>query len=127
MVWDKPAIAALPNGNRIKDPYAILRNALPINQKDLREIQNGLEETSDLVRGGRWPAISKATSRSKSLLNNRKKKIIDSIPNTSKKQGEQIIISLKEDLENLNEQATAKKQSKIHRYTTQSPSRDWRP
>ncbi|ABX07956.1 peptidylprolyl isomerase [Prochlorococcus marinus] len=113
LVWDKPAIAALPNGNRIKDPYAILRNALPINQKDLREIQNGLEETSDLVRGGRWPAISKATSRSKSLLNNRKKKIIDSIPNTSKKQGEQIIISLKEDLENLNEQATAKNKAKF--------------
>ena len=102
LIWDKPAMAALPKGNRIKDPYAILRNALPIDQKDLREIQNGLEETSDLVRGGRWPAISKATSRSKSLLNNRKKQIVDSIPQARKAQGEKIIISLKEDLENLN-------------------------
>ncbi len=108
LVWDKPAMAALPKGNRIKDPYAILRNALPIEQKDLREIQNGLEETSDLVRGGRWPAISKATSRSKSLLNNRKKQIVDSIPQARKAQGEKIIISLKEDLENLNQQAVEK-------------------
>ncbi len=59
LIWDhQPAIAALPNGNRIKDPYAILRNGLPIDQKDLRVIQNTLEETSDLVRGSRWPAIT---------------------------------------------------------------------
>ena len=35
--WIEPAVASLPNGNRLKDPYAILRNSLPIDQKELRE------------------------------------------------------------------------------------------
>ena len=44
-------LADLPTGNAVKDPYAILRNALPIKQVALQEIQHKLEETSDLVRG----------------------------------------------------------------------------
>ena len=45
------ALADLPTGNAVKDPNAILRNALPIKQVELQEIQHKLEETSDLVRG----------------------------------------------------------------------------
>ena len=51
ITWSKPVLAALPPGNALKDPYAILRNALPIEQKDLRELQHQLEDTSNLVRG----------------------------------------------------------------------------
>ena len=36
--------ADLPNGNAVKDPNAILRNALPIEQKELQKIQHQLEE-----------------------------------------------------------------------------------
>ena len=50
-------LADLPTGNAVKDPNAILRNALPIKQVELQEIQHKLEETSDLVRGGRWPCL----------------------------------------------------------------------
>ena len=50
-------LADLPTGNAVKDPSAILRNALPIKQVELQEIQHKLEETSDLVRGGRWPCL----------------------------------------------------------------------
>ena len=44
-------LADLPTGNAVKDPNAILRNALPIKQVELQEIQHKLEDTSDLVRG----------------------------------------------------------------------------
>ena len=44
-------LADLPTGNAVKDPNAILRNALPIKQFELQAIQHKLEETSDLVRG----------------------------------------------------------------------------
>ena len=44
-------LADLPTGNAVKDPSAILRNALPIKQVELQELQHKLEETSDLVRG----------------------------------------------------------------------------
>ena len=65
-------LADLPTGNAVKDPNAILRNALPIKQVELQEIQHKLEETSDLVRGGRWPALTKTVTKCQSLL---KKKV----------------------------------------------------
>ena len=42
-------LADLPTGNAVKDPNAILRNALPIKQVELQEIQHKLEDTSDPV------------------------------------------------------------------------------
>ena len=72
-------LADLPNGNAVKDPNAILRNALPINQKELQDLQHKLEETSDLVRGGRWPALSKTVTKCQSLVKKYKNKIIDEI------------------------------------------------
>ena len=100
--------AGLPPGNRVKDPYAILRNSLPIEQKDLREVQNQLEETSDALRGSRWPTIVKATSRSKFVINNRKNQIINSIPEQKRKEGEIIFSSLKKDLDDLSVEASEK-------------------
>ena len=38
-------LADLPTGNAVKDPSAILRNALPIRQVELQELQHKLEET----------------------------------------------------------------------------------
>ena len=61
-------LADLPTGNAVKDPNAILRNALPIKQVELQEIQHKLEDTSDLVRGGRWPALSKTVTKCQSLI-----------------------------------------------------------
>ena len=39
-------LADLPTGNAVKDPNAILRNALPIKQVELQELQHKLEDTS---------------------------------------------------------------------------------
>ena len=111
LTFTKPAMADLPTGNRLKDPYAILRNALPINQKELRQLQNTLEDISDDIRGNRWPALSKAASKSLFLASNRKTKIMDSIPEENKKAGEAILTSLRNDLEELTTQASAKNKS----------------
>ncbi len=108
LAFDAPAIAALPPGNAVKDPYAILRNALPIEQKDLREIQHNLEDTSNLVRGNRWPAVNKAASSSEFLLNKRKQFILDSLDEEKREKGEKILSKLKQNLENLGELASAK-------------------
>ena len=98
--WIDPAFASLPNGNRLKDPYAILRNSLPIDQKELRELQNKLEETSDDLRGSRWSAVSKATSRSQFLVSNKKNQILDSIPEENKEKATILLSNLKKDLMN---------------------------
>ncbi|WP_269609211.1 peptidylprolyl isomerase [Prochlorococcus marinus] len=106
--WIEPAVASLPKGNRLKDPYAILRNSLPIDQKELRELQNKLEDTSDDLRGSRWSAISKATSRSQFLVSNRKNQILDSIPDENKNQASNLLSNLKEELDELGQIANEK-------------------
>ena len=53
-----PAEAALPPGNAVKDPSAILRNALPIQDGDLQDLQHRLESTSDDLRAKRWTALA---------------------------------------------------------------------
>ncbi len=106
-----PALAGLPPGNRVKDPYAILRTSLPIEQKDLREVQNQLENTSSDLRGNRWSAISKAASKSKFIISNKKNQILQSIPSDKKNEAEKILLSLKNNLEELTLIASDKNKS----------------
>ena len=76
--------ADLPNGNAVKDPNAILRNSLPIKQLELQDIQHRLEDTSDLVRGGRWPALTKTVTKCQSLFKKYNRSILDKIENENK-------------------------------------------
>ena len=100
--------ADLPNGNAVKDPNAILRNSLPIKQTELQTLQHKLEDTSDLVRGGRWPALSKTVTKCQSLLKKYKIKIIDEIGTPDKQKAEEIYLSLGEDLKILENDAKLK-------------------
>jgi len=100
--------ADLPNGNAVKDPNAILRNSLPINQIELQDIQHRLEDTSDLVRGGRWPALSKKVTQCQSLLKKYNRSILDKIENSNKTIADNILSNLKTDLDNLADTAKDK-------------------
>jgi len=93
--------ADLPNGNAVKDPNAILRNSLPIKQIELQDIQHRLEETSDLVRGGRWPALTKTVTKCQSLFKKYNRTILEKIENSNKNAAEKTLSDLKIDLDNL--------------------------
>jgi len=101
-------LADLHTGNAVKDPNAILRNALPIMQVELQEIQHKLEETSDLVRGGRWPALSKTVTKCQSLLKKYQSRIIQELPNDKKKIAENTFLELKDNFDSLKDHATSK-------------------
>ena len=101
-------LADLPTGNAVKDPNAILRNALPIKQVELQEIQHKLEDTSDLVRGGRWPALSKTVTKCQSLLKKYQSRIIKELPADKQKIAENTFIELKDDFDNLQNEAKLK-------------------
>ena len=101
-------LADLPTGNAVKDPNAILRNALPIKQVELQEIQHKLEETSDLVRGGRWPALTKTVTKCQSLLKKYQNRIIQEIPSEKQKIAEETFLRLKNNFETLQVDAKAK-------------------
>ena len=105
--------ADLPTGNAVKDPNAILRNALPIKQKELQEIQHKLEDTSDLVRGGRWPALSKTVTKCQSLVKKNKSKILKGLDTEFKNFAEKTFSDLNKNLEDLENQADLKDKYKF--------------
>ena len=101
-------LADLPTGNAVKDPNAILRNALPIKQVELQEIQHKLEDTSDLVRGGRWPALTKTVTKCQSLLKKNQSRIIQDFPIDKKKIAEETFSKIRENFDSLQEHAKSK-------------------
>jgi peptidylprolyl isomerase len=48
----------LPSGNAITDGQAILRYALPIDNKPVRDLQDSLEDISNHLRGKQWGTIT---------------------------------------------------------------------
>ncbi len=101
-------LADLPTGNAVKDPNAILRNALPIKQVELQEIQHKLEETSDLVRGGRWPALTKTVTKCQSLLKKYQSRIFQELTKDQQKTAEKTFFELKENFNSLQDDAKSK-------------------
>ena len=71
------AWAALPQGNAVKDPEAILRNALPIEAPQLQDLQHRLEATSDDRRAKRWKQLASAVARSQSQLTRQRAPILE--------------------------------------------------
>ena len=62
------ARAGLPTGNAVTDSGALLRNALPMEQKELRAVQHVLESSSDDLRAKRWSPLQKKARRAQRLL-----------------------------------------------------------
>ena len=62
------AWAGLPPGNAVTDPAALLRDALPFDQPDLRELQHLLEHTDTDLRASRWSVIRRNCQRAVSQL-----------------------------------------------------------
>ncbi|KEF42383.1 MAG: peptidylprolyl isomerase [Cyanobium sp. CACIAM 14] len=73
-----PAWAYLPQGNAVSDPTALLRNALPIEQEDLQNLQHRLEDTSDDLRAKRWNSLTGSVRRAQSLLAGSRDRILAS-------------------------------------------------
>ncbi|MCY4331250.1 MAG: peptidylprolyl isomerase [Cyanobacteria bacterium MAG CAR1_bin_15] len=65
----QPAAAALPAGNPVTDPGALLRNALPMDQRQLRDLQHTLEGSSTDLRAKRWSRLTQRARRLQKLLN----------------------------------------------------------
>ena len=95
------AWAYLPKGNAVTDPEALLRNALPISQPNLQELQHRLEDTSDDVRSKRWNALTSAVRRSQSLLSSDRQKMLDAFAPDQQEQAEAKLASLQEHLQEL--------------------------
>ncbi|MFO7629873.1 MAG: peptidylprolyl isomerase [Prochlorococcaceae cyanobacterium] len=97
------AEAALPPGNAVTDPAALLRNALPINAPDLQELQHRLESTSDDLRAKRWGALISAVRRSQSQFGNRRNTIQQGFSEADRDRAAGLLNQLEEQLQTLAE------------------------
>ena len=65
----QPAAAALPAGDPVTDPGALLRDALPMDQRQLRDLQHTMEGSSTELRAKQWSRLTKRVRRLQRLLN----------------------------------------------------------
>ncbi|HEY9827433.1 MAG TPA: peptidylprolyl isomerase [Stenomitos sp.] len=83
-------VAALPPGNAVTDPQALLRLALPFNNDAIRQVQRYLEDIAPQVRARRWSAINDDVAKATALLNRNRDKIIASVPEARRSQGTEL-------------------------------------
>jgi peptidylprolyl isomerase len=111
--WTFSSNAALPAGNAITDGKALLRYALPIENKPVRQLQASLEDISNQLRANRrWGAISKDLSKASRVLD-QPSQILASVPEERQPQAEAWIAELKSGVEALNESVKVKDKEQI--------------
>ncbi|WP_109012761.1 peptidylprolyl isomerase [Nostoc commune] len=111
--WTPSSSAALPAGNAITDGKALLRYALPIDNKPVRQLQASLEDISAQLRANRrWGAISKDISQASRILD-KPSQILTSVPEERQPQAEAWITELKSGVGKLEELAKSKDKEQI--------------
>ncbi|MEB3292686.1 MAG: peptidylprolyl isomerase [Synechococcales bacterium] len=90
------AAQALPQGNAITDPKALLRNSLPINNPTVRKLQATIEDISTQLRANRrWGAVQSDLSRAERLLNDKAADLLATVPDDRQPQAEALITDMK--------------------------------
>ncbi|NEP16166.1 MAG: peptidylprolyl isomerase [Leptolyngbya sp. SIO4C1] len=96
-----PLVAYLPPGNAITDGQALLRYALPIDSKEIRDVQGDLEGLSEWLRSKRWGSIKRDTKRVKRTLERKSDKILSAVPDDRQAQAQTFLNELAAGLEPL--------------------------
>ncbi|MBE7383313.1 MAG: peptidylprolyl isomerase [Leptolyngbya sp. SIO1E4] len=73
-------MAYLPPGNAITDGRALLRNSLPIDNKDIRKVQADLEGLSEWLRSKRWGPVKRDVNKVDRLIGRRQQAILADVP-----------------------------------------------
>ncbi|OUC15021.1 MAG: peptidylprolyl isomerase [Alkalinema sp. CACIAM 70d] len=87
-----PSTQALPQGNAITDPKALLRYALPIENPEVRKLQAAIEDISQQLRANRrWGAVVADLNRAERVVADKQAALLDSIPDDRKPQAEALL------------------------------------
>jgi peptidylprolyl isomerase len=108
-----PTAAALPPGNAITDGKALLRYALPIDNKPIRDIQANLEGLSDSLRARRISGVTGSLDKSLKLLSRKQGDILAAIPEDRRPTAEQLLSQLASGMESLKAEASLSKKEVI--------------
>ncbi len=111
--WTPPSNAALPAGNAITEGKALLRYALPIDNKPVRRLQASLEDIATQLRANRrWGAMSSDLKTASRILD-KPTQILASVPEERQPQAEAWIAELKSGVDSLQEAVKIKDKEQI--------------
>ncbi len=83
---------ALPQGNPIKDPKALLRYSLPIENPEARKLQSSLEDIAAQLRANRrWSSVTSDLKTASRVLETKKDKLLAGISEDQKLTAEQLL------------------------------------
>ncbi|MBF2046715.1 MAG: peptidylprolyl isomerase [Leptolyngbya sp. IPPAS B-1204] len=102
---NSPVANALPPGNAITDGKALLRYALPIDNKPIREIQADLENLSDALRARRIAGVTRGIDAADKVLTRKEAEILASIPPERQAEASDLIAQLKTGLDEVRTEA----------------------
>lgn len=112
-LWTPISSAALPAGNAITDGKALLRYALPIDNKNARQLQASVEDIAAQLRANRrWGAISSDINTASRMVSD-PAKLLSSIPQERQPQAEELITQIKEEIATLRQVADAKDKENV--------------
>jgi len=111
--WTPSSHAALPSGNAITDGKALLRYALPIDNKPVRKLQVSLEDISNQLRANkRWGAVNNDLKQASRILD-QPSQILASVPEERQPQAQAWITELKSGITELQEVVKTKQKEPI--------------
>jgi peptidylprolyl isomerase len=117
--WTPSSRAALPAGNAITDGNSLLRYALPIDNKQVRQLQASLEDISTrLLANRRWGNISGDISKASRILDN-PAQLLKSVPAERQPKAQALLTELKSGVNSLKETAEARDKEKIWQQRSQ--------
>jgi peptidylprolyl isomerase len=113
-------ISRLPAGNAITDGRALLRYALPIENKPVRDLQASLEDISEQLRAQRrWSAIAGDISKANRVLTTKKDALLASVPEARKAEAEALLEQIQTALPTIQTAADAKDRQAVFDTRTQ--------
>ncbi|MEE3719537.1 peptidylprolyl isomerase [Tumidithrix elongata RA019] len=113
VVYPQPSFAALPNKSAIKDARVLLRNALPVDNLIVREIQLKLEGMPRQANLKRWKGLSKDIDSILSNVSQKREQILASVIPTAKQSAEENLTSLNNVVISLQEAIATKDRNNI--------------
>jgi peptidylprolyl isomerase len=107
------AAGLLPAGNAITDGQSILRYALPIDNKPVRELQNSLEDITNHLRGKQWNSISSDVKKAAAVLKTKQADILKAVPEAKQTQATTLIAQIQTGIEALQVATDAKNKPQL--------------
>lgn len=101
------------SGDVNKDPESLLRWALPISNKPVRELQTELEAAVTDLRGLKWAKVDSHVKAASRLLNNQTDKILVAVPAAARDDASAVLSSAAERLRDVEAAVTDKSTDKL--------------